>query len=443
MVAPSVGLVAGFVFLLPLSGVASPFAMLVGTLICLTLAIVVGDFARKIPSAGSAYAYLTHAFGPKTGFVAGAALFLAYLILLPFQAGYFGSYFSSYLATLGIHIPWVVWAIALFALSSSLAILGVAPSLKVGLIALGAEMTIFIALGATILIKGGESGLSVAPFNPANAPGGVHGSLLAIVFGIFTYGGFETSATLGEEAVEPTRTIPRAMFTSILALGAFFVFMVYAAVVGFGANDHGLAAMQNTQVPFNDLAERYVGHWFSVLVTFDVVFAFAALNIVTVSAIARMFFSMGRDGLLPRAFGRTNARSAPYVAAAAVGASGLAATILCGLAWGPSNVAAWAGFIATLFFIASYALLSVGLPVYYWRRYRREFRWWRHAVIPFVALLGLALVTWGNTYPIPDPPFQYFIYVVLVVLAALTAFAIWFEHNRPELFAEAGKLLGE
>ena len=85
LIAPAAGATAGFVFIASESGFASPFSMVVGMVFSLCLAVIIGEFARKLPAAGSFYNYLTHAFGPKVGFVTGVMLFGAYVLLLPFQ----------------------------------------------------------------------------------------------------------------------------------------------------------------------------------------------------------------------------------------------------------------------------------------------------------------------------------------------------------------------
>jgi amino acid transporter len=443
LAAPSLGLVAGFVFLVSLAGVSSPFAMLVGTLICLAIASIVSDFARRLPSVGSAYVYLANAIGARTGFVAGSSLLLAYLCMLPFQAAFLGTFFSDYLATQGVHISWVVWAILLMAVSTTLAVLGIMPSMRVGLIALAFEVTIFLVLGVAIVVQGGAHGLSLEPFDPARAPGGVHGSLLAIVFGIFTFAGFESATTLGEEARDPSRTIPRALMISMLVLGVFYVFMVYAGVIGYGTGKAGVEAMTTATVPFPDLANRYVGPWLGTLITVDVVVGITGLNIVSVNAAARMFFAMGRDKMLPRVFASTNARSAPHVAAVVVGVGSLVATLVLGLIWGPGNISTWTSYLLTLLFIVVYGLLTVGLPVFIWRSHRVEFNVWRHVIVPVVSLAGLGLVTWGNTYPLPPSPLRYLVYATVATTIGFAGVAAWLRRYRRDLLDEAGHLFSE
>src|SRR5215831_10518345 len=50
----------------------------IGLIVCVCVALVIGEYAKRLPSAGSFYTYLTRTFGAKTGFVTGVMLFGAY-----------------------------------------------------------------------------------------------------------------------------------------------------------------------------------------------------------------------------------------------------------------------------------------------------------------------------------------------------------------------------
>ena len=324
LIGPAVGATVGLVFIASETGIASPFAMVVGMLFSLCLAVVIGEFARKLPAAGSFYTYLTQAFGPKAGFLTGVLLFGAYILLLPFQLSFFGTFLSDYLATQGVTIGWQVLAAALILLTTLLGVAGIAPTLRVGLFALAFEIVVFSIIAIVILVKGGADGLSLEPFNPANSFDGFSGVIYGLVFAIFAFVGFESATTLGEEAQEPHRTIPKAVLITTLAIGLFYTLLIYTGVVGFGIDGKGLHALQNDTAPFNTLADTFVGSWLATLSTLAVVSSLIALNIVTVSAAARMVFAMGRDRMLPSWFAAINARQAPARAVLAVGAFAVA-----------------------------------------------------------------------------------------------------------------------
>lgn len=440
--APALGLTAGVAFLIPLAGISSPFAMLVGTAIAFCLAIVIGEFARKLPTAGSFYTYITQSIGPSAGFVAGILLFAAYLMMLPFQAAYLASFAGSYFDSLGIHIGWVIWVIGLLTINIGLTVLGVSRSLKVGLVALGFEILVMGVLTVVILVQGGAGGFSAEPFNPAHAPGGVHGAILAIVYGIFAFAGFESAATLGDEAENPTKTIPRAVIGTVVVLGAFFVLGTYAAIIGFGTDAAGIAAIGETAIPFNDLAHQYVGSAMSTLVTVAIISSLVGLNIVTINAGSRMVFALGRDRLLPTALARTNSRGAPAAATLAIGGVAMAMTLISGAIWGVEDVAAWAGFLLTLYFIGAYAILTVGLPPLYRRLYRDEWSFLKHAILPAITLVGLGLVAYGNVYPLPESPLRYFIWATIATgLLAVVAARVLVK-RRPDAVDDAGRIFG-
>ena len=139
-----------------------------------------------------------------------------------------------------------------------------------------------------VLFNGGADGLSLKPFDPSESALGFSGMIYGLVFAIFAFVGFESATTLGEEAHEPRRTIPRAVLVTTLAVGAFYVLLIYSGVIGFGLTAGGLEALQSDGTPFDTLARSFSGSWLSTLSTIAVMTSFMALNIVTVTAASRM-----------------------------------------------------------------------------------------------------------------------------------------------------------
>jgi amino acid transporter len=443
LIAPAAGSVAGLAFIVSYSGGATPLAFLIGLLVCVCIALVIGEYARRLPSAGSFYTYLTRTFGPKTGFVTGVALFGAYLLLFPFQLDFFGNFVSSLLAASGVHIAWWVFSAALIILSTALGVLGVKPSLRTGLIGLGFEMLILTIFSLVIIFQGGASGNTLQVFNPSSSLQGNSGLLTAVVYTIFAFVGFESATTLGDEAREPRRTIPRAVMLTTLVVGIFYVIVSYAVTIGYGVSTKGATALASAGAPFNTLADRFGDGTLSLFVNLAVISSFTALNIVTVVAVSRIFWKMGRDGLLPEAFGRLNTQQSPYVACLFSGAIALVASIVFGLIYGALNFASWLSYFATLFFIAAYLLISVGLIRFMWRDHRSEFNWAKHALLPVISIAAMIWVLWGNIHPYPPAPLRWFIYATVGVLAAATLVAQWLAKNRPAAMERAGMLLGD
>jgi amino acid transporter len=440
LIAPAVGATAGFVFIAGQSGFAAPFAMVIGMLISLCVAVVIGDYARKLPAAGSFYNYLTAAFGPKTGFVTGFMLFGAYVLLLPFQLSFFGNYAATYFDAQGFHLAWQWWALALILVTTTLCAVGLSPSLKVGLLGLTFEVLVFGTVSIVVLVNGGDAGLSLKPFDPSESALGFSGIIYGLVFAIFAFVGFESSTTLGEEVHEPRRTIPRAVLVTTVVIGLFYTLLMYVGVVGFGISAPGLEALQSDGAPFNTLAQTFAGSWLSTLVTISVMTSFLALNIVTVTAASRMIYSMGRDRMLPAWFDHVNARRSPGRAALAVGIFGAAVTLIFGSAYTPGESAEWGSYIATLFFIVAYALLIVGVVRLYRTKYKDEFSLLRHVAIPIAGIVGVGIVAYGNVHPLPPSPLRYFIWATLAVAVLSALVSIWLERRDPEKLVTAGQL---
>ena len=63
-----------------------------------------------------------------------------------------------------------------------------------------------------------------------------------MVFGFLSFAGFEAAATLGEEARNPRRDIPRAILGTAIFGGVYFTVVTAVEMMGFGADDEGVAA---------------------------------------------------------------------------------------------------------------------------------------------------------------------------------------------------------
>ena len=342
-----------------------------------------------------------------------------------------------------MHVAWWIFSAALIAVSTALGVLGIKPSLRTGLIGLGFEMLVLLIFSLVIIFKGGAAGNTVQAFNPSVSLGGSGGLLTAVVYTIFAFVGFESATTLGDEAREPRRTIPRAVMLTTLVVGIFYVIVSYAVTIGYGVSARNVKALASAGTPFNTLADKFGDGALSVFVNLAVISSFTALNIVTVVAVSRIFWKMGRDGLLPSAFSRLNARQSPHVACLFSGTLALVASIGFGAVYGALNFACWLSYFATLFFIAAYLLISVGLMRFMWRDYRAEFSWLRHAALPVISIAAMIWVLWGNIHPYPPAPLRWFIYATVVILLISALIAQWLAKTRPAAMQKAGMLLAD
>ncbi len=290
------------VLVAPAAGVAAPLSMLLAVLGMVAMGWVIALFARRYAGAGSLYLFIQQAAGPRIGLFAAGVYYISALFLGgPTLCIIVGMNASALLATLGIAIPW--WLVAL-----AVAI-GVAIVNYVGIqITTRTQLTLTLVSALPLLITalviaatGGDGGHSAAPFTmAASTPMGL---LFGMFFATALFSGIESSAALGEETVNPHRSIPHAVIGSILITGAFYLVITYTSAIGFGL-DHA-DAWAADPLPLHTLAARYVG---SAMPFVAIILDLVAVASAFVALTSRGFFALARDGLLPAALGRVSRR---------------------------------------------------------------------------------------------------------------------------------------
>src|SRR5262249_46505291 len=121
----------------PAAGEALPLAFLLAFLVCLLVGNTVVRFARRLSSAGSFYAYNSHALGPAGGFFTGGLFCLGYSILAPGLFTALGDFGRVYLrAAFGLEVPWQALSLAGLALVLGLSLRSIRASARVDLLLL-------------------------------------------------------------------------------------------------------------------------------------------------------------------------------------------------------------------------------------------------------------------------------------------------------------------
>jgi basic amino acid/polyamine antiporter, APA family len=284
-----------------------------GLVFCL-VALSYAEGTAAIPETGGAATFTRRAFNDLVGFVTGWALFLDYLIVISLSALFLPHYVGAALDAQGLRgSPWdVVVAVGAIALIGVVRLVRRArlhrEALVVALLDLGVQ-TLIVVLGLALVFSPETltEGISLAPGQEW-----VDDLLFAIPLGFLAYTGLETVANLAEETREPGRTLPRSLFS---AIGLVVVLTVLVAIVGV------------TAFPAEDGSSELGGRWLEaplvgIVTAFDgelpstvvdvlrvVVGLSAALILVmaittSISGCARLAYSMGTHGMLPREVGR-------------------------------------------------------------------------------------------------------------------------------------------
>ena len=163
---------------------------------------------------------------------------------------------------LGWHVPWIIFSLLMTSGAIVMMIRGVAVSTKLAGFFFAFELLVLLVLAIATLIKNGGH-LSGAPFNPHNFVGGFGGAAAGFPLAVYLFIGWENSAALAEETKNPRRNVPRAVYMSIALMGALYLLLTYATVIGFRDNATALASAPSG-IPMLDLAHA-IAPWLLVI----------------------------------------------------------------------------------------------------------------------------------------------------------------------------------
>ncbi|MBG6107932.1 amino acid permease [Frigoribacterium sp. CG_9.8] len=312
------------------AGPAVVISFLIAGLASAAAALSYAEFAGMIPRSGSAYTYGYVAIGEIVGWFIGWDLLLEYVAIVAVVAIGISGYFTEFMSGIGVAIPqWmqgtadtvnggvvnlpaiVVCLLVTFILSRGTQTFG-----RFELVAVGLKVLLILAIiGIGVSYINTENYL---PFVP-NGFGAVFTGAATVFFAVF---GYDAMSTAAEEAVDGKKHMPKAI---LLSLAIAMVLYVMATLV--------LTGMQNwTKIdPTAAFAVAFTSVGLPVIAT--IISAFAVVSILTVMltfllGVSRVWFSMSRDGLLPKWFSGTDKRGTPQ---RVTWIAGIAAALLAGV----------------------------------------------------------------------------------------------------------------
>ncbi|MHB1020965.1 MAG: APC family permease [Acidobacteriaceae bacterium] len=420
-IAPTTSPVATIPLVFLLAGNGTWLAYLFATIAVMLVALCISRFARYSASPGSLYIYATSSLPPALGAVAAWALLLAYIATGTSVVGGFINY-GNVLLFLILHHP-VSPALLAVVVVAGCVWIAYSDAQVSARIMLWIEAISVLLIGVVLVILLVKHGFHIDPQQirlKGVTPAGVR---LGVVLAIFSYVGHESATTLGAEAKDPLRTIPRAVIQSALLSGIFFILAAYTEVLGFHAVGQNLG---ESTAPLHVLSTEAGIPIFGTLIDIGALISIFACTLACITAAARVMLLMARNGLIHTRLGRTHQRNeTPGIAVILSGvltlapALALSARHVSGL-----DIYGWMGSLATYGFITTYALVAVALP-FYLRRIG-------HLTIATLALaaaatIAMVLALAGSIYPVPAAPYNWLPYFYLIyLLAGLT----WYADSR-------------
>jgi amino acid transporter len=420
------------------AGKAFPLSFVISMIAVLFISNSVIQFSKKVNGASFAFSYTSKGVGPKTGFMSGWILLFAYAMISPITYAGFGVMLSEFLSRqFDVHISWVVFFVIIGAVISGLSYFGVNHSTNTTLIFLILELVVILLLCASVLINGNNS---AEPFMMSSASNGFSSIGLGMVFGILSFTGFEAAANLGEETINASKTIPRAITISVIMIGLLYVLGAYVADIAFNGDAEALA---NNAAPFDTIARNFWGNNFAWLISLTALNSVFANAIAGQTSIVRNLFSLGRAGILPRFIGHTNQNGVPvnaivfdYVLSLILGGS---VGIWLG-GWGVWN---FLGGMMSLGLIIVYSLVTISLPIFYKRNYPEEFSKTKHLLFPIIGILLLALPLYTSVYPAPEFPFNLAPYIIIAWVIIGAVYLKIMEKKRADIVEKFGTTFEE
>ena len=381
-----------------------PLGFLLIAIILTVFAVGYTAMGRFITNAGAFYAYISRGLGRPVGVGASLIALVAYNAMQVGIYGLFGFQLSMFLeAKFGFSSPWWLWILLCIVVVGVLGVNRVDLSAKVLGLLVGLEFLVVIVFDIVSLNVAPE-GVTAATLDPSALFGPSLGIIL--VFGVAAFMGFEGAAIYGEEAKDPKRTVPRATYAAVAIIGVFYAISAWAFSVGIGPSQ--IVAQSQEFGP--DLMFIFMGEhtgviFADIMTLLFITSLFASLQSFH-NAVARYFFSLGREGVLPAWFGHTSKAGAPWAGSVAQTVIALVVVIgfaLAGDAFGGAEAMlgdmaflypvltmfTWltnTGAAALVLLMAVIAAAVIG----FFRKNRHDLSLWTTVIAPVIS--GLALL---------------------------------------------------
>ena len=304
-------------------GIVIAFA--IASVAALLAGLCYAEFSSRIPKAGSAYAYTYVTLGEIWAFITGWNILLEYFIIAAVLARgcseNIDSLFDGRIYQLFKFVTWHIpllaafpdfLAVLLVIISTCIVCLGVKQSSTFVTVTSFINMSVvaFIIAAGTYFSVGSQNWSTGEKFLPY----GWSGVIAAGAGAFFCFIGVEQITTASEEAVDPSRTVPRAIILTLII--SFLAYFAVSAVITLMVPYHSLKEFAPIAEAFNTLgftAGKYI-------VILGAVSATISHLISTMFSVPRVIYSMAADGLLLKGFANIHEeRKVPIAAAIASG----------------------------------------------------------------------------------------------------------------------------
>lgn len=283
-------------------GAGAPSMYLIAAVALLLFAVGFAAMSRYVTSAGGFAAFVSWGLGRWAGYAAAGVALLAYVGMFLGISAQFATFLSDLADRLfGWAIPWQVLIVIGVIIIGLLGYRDVRVSAVLLGIMLVLEVLILLVFDFAVLFQGGAAGINFDSFTPGQVFTPTMG--LALLFAFACFVGFEATTLYGEEARDPKRTVPRATYIAVIAIGVIYTFTMWALSLAYGTADVQEAAMEDPVGFVLNATTEYLGPWATLTMEVLVVTSLLAVLLSFQNALSRYVFSLGRAGFLARGLG--------------------------------------------------------------------------------------------------------------------------------------------
>ncbi|MGO1243410.1 MAG: amino acid permease [Sphingobacterium sp.] len=321
------------------AGPAVLLSFIIAAVACSFAGLCYAEFASMIPVAGSAYTYSYATMGEFIAWIIGWDLVLEYALASATVAVSWSQYFNELLSTFNVSIPeqflkgpWEggmvnLPAIVIVCLLSVLLMRGTKESTTVNNLLVILKVTvvlIFIALGwrfidpanhtpfipdnpAEEMVKSGELGLWAFLTGQHFGEFGISGILRAAGVLFFAFIGFDAVSTAAQEAKDPKRTMPIGIIGSLIICTILYVLFAYVLT---GLEHYTL--FKDNAKPVSTAFAKTGYTFLNTALTLTIIAGYTSVILVMLLGQSRVFYSMSKDGLLPKIFSDLSKNRTPW-----------------------------------------------------------------------------------------------------------------------------------
>jgi len=371
------------------NGSGLPAAFIAASVVLFCFAVGYATMSKRVLNSGAFYTYVARGLGKPTGIASAYVALVGYTALAMGLAASFGYFTDLVLQSEGVDLPWGLYTGVAIAVVALLGYRSADLSAKVLGVLMVAEFAVLIVLDFSIIGDAGTASVPSQVFGPDAVFSGSVG--VGLMFAFCSFVGFESAALYGEEAKDPERSIPRALYISLGVIAVFYVLTSWIIIGGAGGPAAPALAQEQLGNFVFALAQQYGGQTLydvmAVLLCTSLLASYIALH----NAASRYLFALGREGVAPKTVAVYHPRHlSPHIGSLVISAATVLVVALLGvLGADPYTViAASLVGLGTLGIILVQAVTALSVLAFFWRRDDRSVL--RSVVAPLIGFIGLA-----------------------------------------------------